>query len=121
MKLIKEPNDDAKLWTLSAIAKFIVGDGGSFRNLVYDYLGLDYDEAYRAGGMIITNAIALGKPKIGYILYSDHTGDTIFHAFFSTREEVDAYIERFIPEFRDDDCWGFVEISVNPTSRADTK
>lgn len=48
---------ETKLWTISQIAKFINDGGGTFRKFIYEYLDLEYAEAYDAGAMIITNAL----------------------------------------------------------------
>lgn len=55
-----EPSTEAKLWVVQQIAKFIheTEAHGSFRKLIYDYLNLDYVEAYLAGGMDITNTMS---------------------------------------------------------------
>ena len=55
-----EPSTEAKLWVIDRIAQFIIdteGDG-TFRKLIYDYLNLDYAEAYEAGAMCINNSIS---------------------------------------------------------------
>jgi len=59
---LREPNENAKLWVLSRISKFITDGGGSFRILL-EYLDLEYHPAYNAGGMIITNAICTGADE----------------------------------------------------------
>lgn len=54
-----EPSTEAKLWVIQQLAQFIrdtEGDG-SFRKMIYDYLNLSYQEAYLAGGTVITNSI----------------------------------------------------------------
>jgi hypothetical protein len=60
-----EPSTEAKLWVLGQIAKFIhdTEARGSFRRLIYEYLDLDYVEAYVAGGMDITNTLSHGNYK----------------------------------------------------------
>ena len=55
-----EPSTEAKLWVIDQIAQFIIdteGDG-TFRKLIYDYLNLQYAEAYEAGAMCITNSMS---------------------------------------------------------------
>lgn len=55
-----EPSTEAKLWVVDKIAQFIIdteGDG-TFRKLIYEYLNLEYSEAYEAGAMCITNSIS---------------------------------------------------------------
>lgn len=55
-----EPSTEAKLWVVDRIAQFICdtqGDG-TFRKLIYEYLNLQYAEAYEAGAMCITNSLS---------------------------------------------------------------
>ena len=55
-----ESPHEAKLWVIQQIAKFIhdTEANGSFRTLIYEYLDLDYAEAYLVGGMDITNSLS---------------------------------------------------------------
>lgn len=55
-----EPPAEAKLWVIEQIAKFIrdTKGHGSFRKLIYEYLNLEYVDAYLAGGMDITNMLS---------------------------------------------------------------
>ena len=46
-----------ELKMLEKIAQYIEDGGGSFRVLIYGYLKLHYVDAYKAGGMVISNAI----------------------------------------------------------------
>lgn len=57
---LTEPSTEAKLWVLKQIAKFIrdTEAQGSFRKLIYEYLDLDYTDAYLAGGMDIINSLS---------------------------------------------------------------
>ena len=57
---LPEPSTEAKLWVIEQIAKFIrdTKGHGSFRKLIYEYLNLEYVEAYEAGAMCITNSIS---------------------------------------------------------------
>lgn len=55
---------EVKLWTISQIAKFINDGGGTFRKLIYEYLDLDYVDAYEAGGMVITNALCREEDNV---------------------------------------------------------
>lgn len=57
---LPEPSTEAKLWVIEQITKFIhdTGGNGSFRKLIYEYLDLDYADAYLAGGMVITNTLS---------------------------------------------------------------
>ena len=57
---LPEPSTEAKLWVVDKIAQFIIdteGDG-TFRKLIYEYLNLEYVEAYEAGAMCITSSIS---------------------------------------------------------------
>lgn len=53
-------NDEAKLWVLRQISQFIrdTEAQGTFRKLIYEYLDLDYTDAYLAGGMDIINSLS---------------------------------------------------------------
>ena len=55
-----EPPTYAKLWVISQLAQFIHNNkaDGTFRTMIYDYLNLSYQEAYLAGGMVITNSLS---------------------------------------------------------------
>lgn len=57
---LPEPSTEAKLWVIEQIAKFIrdTKGHGSFRKLIYEYLNLEYVDAYLAGGMDITNMLS---------------------------------------------------------------
>lgn len=59
MTFLESPHE-AKLWVIQQIAQFIhdTEGNGSFRKLIYEYLDLDYGEAYMAGGMVITNTLS---------------------------------------------------------------
>lgn len=57
---LMEPSTEAKLWVIEQISRFIrdTKGHGSFRKLIYDYLNLEYADAYLAGGMDITNMLS---------------------------------------------------------------
>ena len=57
---LTEPSTEAKLWVIDRIAQFICDTEGegTFRKLIYDYLNLDYADAYDAGAMCITSSIS---------------------------------------------------------------
>ena len=57
---LTEPSTEAKLWVLRQISQFIrdTEAQGTFRKLIYEYLDLDYTDAYLAGGMDIINSLS---------------------------------------------------------------
>ena len=59
-EIFTEPSTEAKLWVIDRIAQFICDTEGegTFRKLIYEYLNLEYVEAYEAGAMCITNSIS---------------------------------------------------------------
>ena len=74
-----EPSTEAKLWVLGQIAKFIhdTEGNGSFRKLIYEYLDLDYADAYLAGGMVLTTTLSQESYKefVGKVFAVEIEGD----------------------------------------------